>query len=162
MANSVLQPLLTKLCNVANPTAITRQITRPPPYLIRYHETFCGCAVEYLPDLRHFDHECGAVSKDVIIRADTVKIRSTRPKRELGEAGMNEPDWAKMVRRAMERRKVDLPPMLGPVITCTAEEGGEEDRESELGVKRRPRSRRPSFDAEMAGGMDFHIRSFRQ
>ena len=47
-----------------------------------------------------------------------VKIRSTRPTLA-SRAGTKLPIWARITMSAVWRRKVDLPPMLGPVRICS-------------------------------------------
>ncbi len=64
-----------------------------------------------------------------------VKMRSTRPK-AMASAGTKEPVWASTTSSAAVRRKVDLPPMLGPVTTAMGRASG---RSRSLGMHSRPR-----------------------
>jgi hypothetical protein len=56
-------------------------------------------------------------------------------------AGTNEPVWARMAIRAVCRNRVDLPAMLGPVMTCS---GLSSAKETVLGLKTFPALSKPS------------------
>ena len=66
-------------------------------------------------------------------------------------AGTKLPAWARTAISAAWRRKVDLPPMLGPVISHSRSLG---PSERSLATKRSPMSRERGFDHRMPPALD--------
>jgi hypothetical protein len=86
------------------------------PDLVEDHEAALGRLRQDRGGLDHLDHEGRSPAREIVRRADPAEQRSTRP--SLADvAGTKLPAWARIAIKAFWRRKVDLPPMLGPVTS---------------------------------------------
>lgn len=95
------------------------QAARAPAHLVQEDEATFGGLLEHQGHLLHLHHE-GALPPGEVVRGPDPRVDPVKRGSSASSAGTKLPIWARRAMRAVWRRKVDFPAMLGPVTRTSS------------------------------------------